>query len=298
VKALFKIVKFIWQHPLASRNRPLAFKRFLSWQITQKIRPRPLSRPFVEDSILIVEKGMAGATGNIYTGLLEFEDMGFLLHVLRPGDVFADIGANVGVYSILAAKNAGAKVVSFEPIPSTFQKLSRNVAANNVTGQVELKCYGVGEKAETLRFTEAMDAVNHVVGKGEAVDGLAVIEVPVNTIDELLNGSQPVIFKIDVEGFEWPALQGARQLLASPTLKGLIIELNGSGGRYGFADEQIHQLLLSFGFSPYAYDPFSRALRQLPTFGTVNNTIYIKDAGWVTNRVQTARKFNILGKDV
>jgi FkbM family methyltransferase len=251
----------------------------------------------VEDSILIIEKGMAGATGNIYTGLLEFEDMGFLLHVLRPGDIFADIGANVGVYTILAAKNAGATVVSFEPIPSTFQKLSRNVEANKVNGQVELKCYGVGEKAETLRFTEAMDAVNHVVGKGEAVDG-KVIEVPVRTIDELLDGSQPAIFKIDVEGFEWPALLGGRQLLASPILKGLIIELNGSGGRYGFADEQIHQLLLSFGFSPFAYDPFSRILRQLPTYGKVNNTIYIKDPEWVTNRVQTARKFNILGEDV
>lgn len=297
MKTLFNIVKFIWQHPLSSRNRPLAFKRFLSWQITQKIRPRPLSRPFVEDSILIVEKGMSGATGNIYTGLLEFEDMGFLLHVLRPGDAFADIGANVGVYTILAAKNAGANVVSFEPIPSTFQKLRRNVEANKVTGRVELKCYGVGEKAETLRFTEAMDAVNHVIGKDEAVDG-QVIEVPVRTIDELLGGSQPVLFKIDVEGFEWPALQGARQLLASNMLKGLIIELNGSGRRYGFADEQIHQLLVSFGFSPYAYDPFSRTLRQQPTFGTVNNTIYLKDQEWATNRVQTARKFNILGEEI
>jgi FkbM family methyltransferase len=240
---------------------------------------------------------MTGATGNIYTGLLEFEDMGFLLHVLRPGDVFADVGANVGVYTILAAKNAGAKVIAIEPIPSTFQKLRRNVAGNKIVDQVELKCYGVGEKAETLRFTEAMDTVNHVVGIGEAVDG-QVIEVPVRTIDELLDGSQPAIFKIDVEGFEWPALQGARQLLASPILKGLIIELNGSGSLYGFTDEQIHQLLQSFGFSPYTYDPFSRALRQLSTFGTVNNTIYVKDAEWVTNRVQTARKFNILGEDV
>ena len=116
MKTLFKIIQFIWQHPLASRNRPLAFKRFFSWQIRQKLRPHAENVPFVEDSILVVEKGMAGATGNIYTGLLEFEDMAFLLHTLRSGDTFADIGANVGAYTILAAKNAGASVVSFDPV--------------------------------------------------------------------------------------------------------------------------------------------------------------------------------------
>jgi len=254
--------------------------------------------PFIENSILIVEKGMSGATGNVYTGLLEFEDMSFLLHVLRPGDLFADIGANVGVYTILAAKNAGANVVSFEPIPSTFHRLQRNVGANKVAGQVELKCYAVGEKAETLRFTESLGAVNHVVGVGETVGDQTVIEIPVRSIDELLNGSQPVLFKIDVEGFEWPALLGARQHLASSSLKGIIIELNGNGGRYGFADEQIHQLLRSFGFSSYSYDPFARIIRPLPTFGAANNTIYIKDAEWVTSRVQSARKFNILGEQL
>jgi hypothetical protein len=47
--------------------------------------------------------GMTGATGNLYVGLHEFEEMAFLLHFLRPGDLFADVGANVGSYTILAA---------------------------------------------------------------------------------------------------------------------------------------------------------------------------------------------------
>jgi len=297
VNSLFRIIRFIWQHPLASRNRPLAFKRFFSWQLGQKLRPRPVTCPFVDDSVLVVEKGMAGATGNIYTGLLEFEDMGFLLHVLRAGDCFADVGANVGVYTILAARNAGASVISFEPIPSTFKRLQRNVETNKVSALVDLKCYGVGDKAQTLHFTETMDAVNHVLGENENTGGQAVIEVPVRTLDELLDGRQPVVFKIDVEGFEWPALQGASNLLASPLLKAIIIELNGSGGRYGYSDESIHRLLVAHGFSPYAYEPFSRQLKKLDSYGALN-TIYIRDPDWVARRVSEARKYRILNIEV
>src|ERR1700760_5199629 len=95
IRSLIFVFRYIWRHPLASQNRPLAFRRFLSWQISQRLHPRPKKVNFVEDSQLIVEKRMFSATGNVYVGLQEFEDMAFLLHVLKPGDVFVDVGANV-----------------------------------------------------------------------------------------------------------------------------------------------------------------------------------------------------------
>jgi FkbM family methyltransferase len=294
--SFFGIIQFIWRHPLASRNRGLALWRFFSWQISQRIRPRPVTVPFVEDSVLVVEKGMSGATGNIYTGLLEFEDMAFILHSLRAGDIFADIGANVGAYTILAARNAGASVVSFEPIPSTFKKIQRNVEVNGVAGKVELMPYGVGDKAGKLSFTEAMDSINHVVSEQEA-EKHATIEVQVRTLDELLEGKIPVIFKMDVEGFEWPALNGAKSLLASPTLKAIVIELNGSGARYGFRDEEIHLLLKSYGFAPYSYEPFSRQLRKQESYGSLN-TIYVKDPESIGKRLREGKRYRILNSEI
>ncbi|HMH23195.1 MAG TPA: FkbM family methyltransferase [Puia sp.] len=294
---VFNIIGFIWNHPLASRNRGLAYKRFFSWQFGQKLFPRPVLYPLVENSVLLVEKGMAGATGNIYTGLQEFEDMAFILHVLREDDLFADIGANIGVYTILAAKNAGSKVVSIEPIPGTFEKLRRNAELNQLAGRVELLCYGVGDKHASLRFTKGYDTVNHVVGENETFDSNAVIEVPVRPLDELLAGRQPAFIKMDVEGFEWPALKGAERTLASPDLKGIIIELNGCGERYGHPDEDIHQLLLSYNFAPYLYEPFSRELTPVSTYGKVN-TIYLRDIERVGRRLKEARKYKILGSEV
>ena len=101
----------------------------------------------MEESVLLIKKGMAGATGNIYTGLLECNDMAFVLHVLRSGDMFADVGANIGVYTILAAKNTGASVIAVEPVPATFSHLKNNVYLNDVSHLVNLCQVGVGNQS-------------------------------------------------------------------------------------------------------------------------------------------------------
>jgi hypothetical protein len=62
----------------------------------------PVAMPYVNETRLLVKPGMAGATGNVYAGLHEYEDMAFVLHALRPSSRFVDVGANVGTYTVLA----------------------------------------------------------------------------------------------------------------------------------------------------------------------------------------------------
>src|SRR5947209_1032427 len=101
--SVLKTWGFLWRHPIASRNRPAALARWLRWQVGARILNGQAVVPFVQGSRLLVRRGMTGATGNIYTGLHEFEEMAFTLHLLRPGELFVDVGANVGVYTVLAA---------------------------------------------------------------------------------------------------------------------------------------------------------------------------------------------------
>jgi hypothetical protein len=70
-------------------------------------------------------------------------------------------------------------------------------------------------------------------------------------------------------------------------LKGIIIELNESGLRYGYDESLIHQKLLNHGFRPYQYQPFERKLNELSTFGS-HNTIYLRDLEFVQNRIASA----------
>ena len=126
VKSFKIIFSAIHKHPLAKMHKLKAFYNVIKWQLSQLLFPGIKKVPFIAGTYLLAKKSMTGATGNIYTGLLEFDDMAFVLHALRPDDLFADIGANIGVYSVLAAKNAGASVIAVEPIPSTSVHLKNN----------------------------------------------------------------------------------------------------------------------------------------------------------------------------
>ncbi len=87
----FKTLQFILAHPF-NRGRPLqAIAGYFAWQILSRLRDE-VTVDWVGGNKLIVRRGMTGATGNIYCGLHEFRDMSFVLHALRPGDVFVDVG--------------------------------------------------------------------------------------------------------------------------------------------------------------------------------------------------------------
>lgn len=289
--SLANTLRFVFKHPLARRNRTAAFSRFLKWQINVRLNPHPVVYPFVGDTKLLAWKGLTGVTGNIYAGLHEFEDMAFLLHFLQKEDFFADIGANVGSYTVLAAGVCRSKTLAAEPLPDTFKILEDNVTTNRLSEKVILKNIGIGEKNGKLFFTKSLDTMNHVATEDET----DTLEIPVQTLDEILSET-PQLIKIDVEGFEMAVLKGATKTLASPALRGMIIEVNKSSERYGHGSEEVHNLLTKYDFKPFAYEPFSRKLSPLagPNEG---NTIYLRDIDFVKKRLDTAKKIKVLGQE-
>ena len=78
-------------------------------------------------------------------------------------------------------------------------------------------------------------------------------------------------------------------------IKAIIIELNGSGYRYGFDEKQIHADLLHYGFLPYTYDPFKRELISWDSFGP-NNTIYCRDLAFINERLRAADPVLVAGE--
>ncbi|MFM2360539.1 MAG: hypothetical protein RLY16_2532 [Bacteroidota bacterium] len=279
---LLNTLKYIYHHPLNKGEQFGAILRFLKWQLQTKLNPYPVVYPFTAHTHLIMQKGLTGATGNLYCGLMEFEDMAFVLHFLRKEDHFVDVGANVGVYTILAAGEVGAHTTCVEPVPSTFNILQKNIALNLLQEKVNALNIGLGSTNSIIKFTQSFDTVNHVATATET----NTIDVPVACLDDVLQ-NVPALIKIDVEGFETEVLNGAASTLANPQLKGIIIELNESGLRYGYDESLIHQKLLNHGFRPYQYQPFERKLNELSTFGS-HNTIYLRDLEFVQNRIATA----------
>ena len=286
--SIFKTLKFVLNHPLNQKRKMHAFWTLVKWYINVKFNPYQVIVPYAEKSNFIMKKGLTGATGNLFCGLHEFEDMAFVLHFLRPTDMFVDIGANVGSYTILGASEAGAKTISFEPIPETFEILESNIIINKINDRVNALNIGLGASKGSLAFTKLQGPVNHVATSNET----DTINVPVEIFDSIVSIDQPTLIKIDVEGFETEVLKGMSIALESNSLKALIIELNGSGKRYGYDEDDIHKKLLQCGFKPFRYDPFKRKLFKLENHGPIN-TIYCKDMLFIQNRIDTAKKIKI-----
>jgi len=282
----------ILRHPL-NRGRPLAaLTRFARWQIGSRLLGGAVAVPFAGNTRLLVARGMTGATGNLYCGLHEFEDMAFVLHALRPGDLFVDIGANVGSYTVLAAGAVGCRCVSIEPVPATFRRLKDNLALNSVLDRVDAHNVALGSGAGTVRFTADLDTVNHALATGEVAD--SQITVPVDTLDAVLAGRGPAVIKIDVEGFETAVIEGAPATLDSPSLRAVLLELNGSGDRYGYSDASIHERMLSLGFTAMHYDPSHRLLTGIGQPASAGNTLYVRNAPELQLRLTQAPRFAVL----
>lgn len=296
MRQIIKVVKGIMKHPLAKRQKSSSILRFVKWQLAQAILPYPVVYSFVGESKLVVQKGMHGATGNIYLGLHEFNEMSFVLHLLKEGDLFGDIGANIGAFSVLASVNAGADAITVEPIPITYSYLVRNVKINNAESKITALQLGVGNENTTLRFTKNMDTVNSVSVNQDTNDENTVL-VEVKKLDDIFNDRQPVLLKIDVEGYEWQVLQGAKSIFNNDGLKAVIMEINGSGKSYGIDDNKIHEYMLGLNFLPYGYNPFLKELKPLNTYGD-DNTIYIRDIEWVKKRILSSKKYTIAGQDI
>jgi FkbM family methyltransferase len=281
---MLDIIKLIYFHPLNKGRRLQALVRFVKWQLISRVYKHPILLPFTNKSKYLAWKGLAGLTGNWYNGLMEMEEMSFLLHFLRDGDSFFDIGANVGAYSILASQHFDIAVHAFEPHPLTFKHLTRNINIQDKINNSKLYNIALGDSEGSVLFTSQLDTVNHIVteNKNDA------IEVKIQKLDSM-NLPPPILVKIDVEGYEWNVLNGATQILCNTELKAIIIELNGSGTRYGINDDQIDSLLRSHSFIPYTYDPFQRCLIKLDKW-TNHNTIYIRGIDFCEQRVKNSHK--------
>ncbi|QXV65524.1 FkbM family methyltransferase [Mucilaginibacter sp. 21P] len=288
---MLRTIKFILNHPFAKNHRFKAFAGFIKWQLSSRISSKPVVYKFTKNSKLWVWKGLTGATGNIYCGLHEFEDMAFLLHMLRPHDMFMDVGANIGSYTILASAEIGAKSIAVEPVPQTFHHLKENIQLNQISKLVTALNIGLGSKKDILKFTRSYDTGNHVATDNDT----DVIDVNVETLDGVLTSIVPLLIKIDVEGFETEVLKGGMNTLSSPGLKAIIIELNGAGVSYGFNDDNIHDQLIALGFKVMDYDPLTRVLKSSER-KKEHNTLYIRDVEFLKERLKSANPVYVKGR--
>ena len=160
------------------------------------------------------KKWIKGSGVNGYwLGSYEIAQQRAFEQTVLDGDIVFDIGANVGLYSLLASELVGprGRVFAFEPLPRNFDYLVRHSALNGCHNIVPIQ-RAVSRKGGSARFKDtAGSAEGHLVRISS--EGT---EVSVVSLDELLERNEipaPTVLKIDVEGEEFNVLRGAAKLL-------------------------------------------------------------------------------------
>lgn len=209
----------------------------------------------------------------------EHETRLFRAH-LTAGARVLDLGANVGWFSVLAIL-AGAEVDAFEPVPEIASVLERNVARAMQRGPGRARVHRFAAGAERGKARIALAATNR--GDNRVLDagappppdmqGAREIEIEIERVDALVEG--PIdLWKVDTQGSEWLALQGARETLAASRRMALLLEFWPYALR-GARPEQLLAFLFEQGFrigkataGPYPMSA-ERILRQAAARGGV-----------------------------
>lgn len=148
------------------------------------------------------------ASGRFY----EAEMLEDLRGRLAPGDVFVDVGANVGNHAVFAACVCQARVVAFEPSPALADHCDANLRLNGAQDRAMLIRHGIGATSGQARLVPG-PAGNAGMTRLDTSDRTG--EVEIMTLDDVLGAVEatPVAIKVDVEGMEIDVLRGAEQTL-------------------------------------------------------------------------------------
>ncbi len=171
---------------------------------------------------------------------------------VQPGDTFVDVGANVGIFSLMASQIVGptGRVISVEPNPSTFGRLSRTVKENNIS-QITLCNVGLAETSAKVELFTGTSEGNDTASMlpGVSTKSVTVEVLPLDLLAEQLGVESIAYMKVDVDGYEHNVFAGAKKLMASGKIRLLQCEFSELHLRLvGSTPEALHDVITGHGF--------------------------------------------------
>jgi FkbM family methyltransferase len=195
-----------------------------------------------------------------FNGCPDFWEMSFLRAYLREGDHVMDIGANVGVYTVLLSRAVGEKgsVTAFEADPHTMSRLREQISHARLSN-VSLHECAVSDKSGELTFSSADSAaMRHISRSPDTV--AAGIKVRCLALDDFQPWQKFDVIKLDIEGAEPLVFSGASKRFEQAPPDVLLFEVSGLSKGYGYSTDQVISLLERASYKTAIYDVSNRAL--------------------------------------
>ncbi len=195
----------------------------------------------------------------LFCGGFETVEAKFLLNLLKPGDIFLDVGANAGFFTVIAAKQVGitGHVYAFEPGQRELKLLHHNIAINHLTNVTVIES-AVSNKNGTAKFAISEDGAMNSMAKNnhplqQIEEWCSVPTVSIDKFAEDYKVNKVDCIKIDVEGAEKLVFEGLKNVLFSNEKLLIIFEasdLNTIGFAYSVKD--LLEELMNLGINLYS----------------------------------------------
>lgn len=196
--------------------------------------PKPIYDFTFGNNLIKMNTGSLSEYMRVISYKKDYKILTNLTEALQGSNCFWDVGANIGLYSVIIAKTYPAcKVFSFEPEIESFNRLNENIKLNTLNNITPLN-YALGDKEEKVQLTKAPHYSNgnhSILNPGKIETGSTYQDINVNRGEDIVSKENimvPGVVKIDVEGFEFNVLQGLGNILLSPECSGIICEVHFS----------------------------------------------------------------------
>lgn len=207
----------------------------------------------------------------IYRGF-EKSERKYIMTLLTDGDIFVDVGSNVGLFSLLASKYVGdtGSVISFEPDPVSFKRLAENIELNKFKN-LDIRNLGLSNEQGNLEFhiyNGGNDAWNSFAKDDELTSDTS-ISVPVSSLDqelETIDKSKIKVVKIDVEGWEKFVLLGGQNFFReyAPIVLVEFTDLNAFNAGYGI--HELFDIMTDWGYVWYRLEKDNILKKEIKQF--------------------------------
>ena len=258
--------------PLVPRIYHAAYKR---------VKPKGLIQVAVEGASLWMNADDEGiARPLLLKGTFEEDETALVKRLLQPGMQVADIGANVGYYTVLTSRLVGpsGRVFAFEPAPKNFELLLKNLETNGCRNVRPFQVALSSQSGTGTLYLDGSATGNPSMSGDNVPDKAGEVQVQTVTLDEALSGEAPIDFlKIDVQGAEGHVLRGAQRVLAQAKLA-ILIEIWPAGLRNLQTDPgALLQSLVERGFRMDVV----RTGGQRRRLGSVEEALALSEDGFV-----------------
>ena len=242
-----QVLGYVWTHPANQGQRLRSVFRAITFQVRGHLGRRTMAVIGARGRMW-AELHYTASSNVVYANPPNWNEMQAWRRILKPGDLFVDVGSNVGSYALWAA-DLGADVIAIEPDHGAALRLRENVALNRFAIEVQ-QCALAGQCGR-MPLTSGLDTVNHFVLEPSDTDQ----EVEVRTLDDVLGARVAAGVKIDVEGAERLVLEGAVQALADHRINIMQLEWNEMSKLVLSEDRApVAEILQSHGYSFYRPD--------------------------------------------